>query len=335
MKKNFLPKDNDGLSIRPAFSLRARLLMSLIILVSSVSAQDIIFNVKTYKGGYNISCNGAANGVIDATIVGGVPPYTYSWSNGATTQDLINVVAGAYTLTVTDALNHQNTKSTTLFEPDAIDVTLYPSVYAGGYNISKMGGNDGSISTDVKGGAPPYNYAWSNGSHKANLDKLVAGTYSVSITDQNGCVITKSITMLQPTPLAITSITAATHGAYNISCYDGKDGAINLTVSGGMPPYTYSWSNGSFDEDPTDLQAGIYKVIVMDANKGSVGGQITLTQPNKPGIAFTVSSYSNGYNISCYGCSNGPLQQRLPVEHLLSLISGMVKELQDKQLQIL
>jgi len=274
---------------------------------SRLSAQDIIFNVKTYKGGYNISCNGSTNGAIDATIVGGVPPYTYAWSNGATTQDLVNIGAGNYTLTVTDALSHSSSKSVTLYEPDLLDAFLTPSVYKGGYNISKMGANDGSIVTEVKGGATPYSYSWSNGSHKANLDKLTAGTYSLTITDQNGCSVTKSITLLQPTPLVITSLTATTYGTYNTRCFGSKDGSINMSVSGGMPPYTYKWSNGSFDEDPSGLEAGTYKVVVFDVNGVSTDGQITLTQPSKLAVEFTLSSFTGGYNISCNGCSNGTI----------------------------
>jgi hypothetical protein len=273
---------------------------------SEVSAQDIIFNVKSYKGGYNVSCNGSTDGIIDAIVVGGLPPYSYSWSNGATTQDLNNVAAGAYTLTVTDALNNSKSKSVTLFEADVLEVFLSPTIYQGGYNISQMGGNDGAITTQVNGGAPPYSYLWIDGSKKTSLSNLIAGTYSVTITDQNGCTVVKSITLIQPTPVSIT-LSATTYGAYNTSCFKSKDGNINATVSGGMPPYTYSWNNGSFDEDLTNVPADEYKLLVYDANKATAQAQIILTQPNPLELVLTASSFPNNYNISCNGCFNGSI----------------------------
>jgi hypothetical protein len=209
-----------------ARALRNLLIAILALIVVRGKAQDITFNIKAYKGGYNISCNGSADGTIDATIVGGIAPYTYSWSNGATTQDLTNIAAGVYTLTVTDGLGNTKSKSATLFEPDLLEVISTTSVYEGGYQISKLGGNDGWINTDVKGGATPYKYLWNNGSKKANLEKLIAGTYSVTITDQNGCSVVKTITLLEPTPITIT-LSATTYGAYNTKCFESKDGNIN------------------------------------------------------------------------------------------------------------
>lgn len=296
-----------SLLLTKRFLSKKSLIFLGLLLISTLSvAQDITFNVKSYKGGYNISCNGGTDGNIDATIVGGVSPYTYSWSNGATTQDLSNVPAGVYTLTITDASNNIKSKSITLFEPDLLDVVLTPSVYSGGYNISQMGKNDGSITTTVTGGAPPYKYLWSDGSKKATLDKLVAGIYSVTITDQNNCTVSKNITLFQPTPITL-SLTSPTYGGYNLSCADSKDGSINLTVSGGMPPYSFNWSNGSFDEDPTNLDAGVYTVQVLDNNKATSTGQITLTKPVKLKVEIATSLYSNGYNISCVSCFNGSI----------------------------
>ena len=275
-------------------------------IVSTSSAQDITFNLKSYKGGYNVSCKGSTDGSIDATIVGGTAPYTYSWSNGASSQDLSNIGAGIYSLTVTDAAGSTKSKSVTLFEADLIEVSLSSLMYEGGYQISKMGANDGSITTDVTGGAPPYKYLWSNGSQKANLSTLTAGTYSVVVTDQNGCTVTKTSTLLEPTPITLT-LSATTYGAYNTRCFESKDGNINLTVSGGMPPYRYNWNNGSFEEDLNNIGAGIYKVEVTDANKAVVSGQITITEPSRLLLSLTSPVYGNGYNVSCTSCFNGSI----------------------------
>src|SRR6218665_1791280 len=134
-------------------------LLFLVCSMSTVSAQDITFNLSSFQGGYNISCHGQANGSIDATIVGGVLPYTYSWSNSASTQDISGLTAGSYTLTVTDSLGSIVSKAVTLFEPDSLATSLTVSNY-NGYGLSAWHAYDGFINSHVSGGAPPYDYIW-------------------------------------------------------------------------------------------------------------------------------------------------------------------------------
>jgi hypothetical protein len=204
---------------------------------------------------------------------------------------------------VTDASGSSKSKSITLYEPDLIEVAFTTSAYEG-FQISSIGNSDGFINTDVTGGAPPYKYLWSDGSKKATLEHLVTGTYSVVVTDQNGCTASKTVTLYEPTPVVITW-TASMHGAYNTSCFDSEDGSVDLSVSGGLPPYTYKWSNGSFNEDLSNVAAGDYKVLVTDANGGKATAIISLSAPPQLQVNVTVSSFSNGYNISCPGCFNG------------------------------
>lgn len=186
-------------------------------------------------------------------------------------------------------------------------VTLIPSVY-GGYNISNQGGHDGEISTEPKGGSQPYTYAWSTGATTENIYELTAGNYSLILTDANGCTVTGSQTMTEPTPLHVVSITSPQHHGYNISCKGGNDGAINLSVTGGVPPYKYDWNTGSFDEDLSNLIAGEYSVRITDDNQAEIISSIVLTQP--PGslkVDLTPQIYANGFNLSCHDCSNGSL----------------------------
>lgn len=295
-------------SSRILFAFRTILFALFIFVTESNSfSQQIILNAKTYKGGYNVSCNSANDGEIDATVVGGVSPYSFLWSNGATTQNITGIGTGSYTLIVTDSLGNMDTSKTiTLIVPELLDAYLYPSKYATGYNISKTGANDGFIKTEIKGGTPPYNYLWNTTSTKADIFDLVATTYSVTITDQNGCSINKSQILTQPTTLQIVSIVAADHNGHNVSCFKGNDGSIDLTVVGGATPYSYTWGNGSFDEDPSGLMAGNYKVQVKDANGATVYSDISLTQPDELKLTLTTSNY-NGYSISCYDCANGSI----------------------------
>jgi len=130
--------------------------LCMMVMGSRLVGQTILFDVKTYNSGYNVSCHGYTDGSVQVTVVEGTYPFTYSWNTGATTPNLNNVGAGFYTLTVTDANAVVVSKTVELKEPDGFDAVLHPSQVQGGYNISSMGGHDGKIATEITGGTPPY-----------------------------------------------------------------------------------------------------------------------------------------------------------------------------------
>jgi hypothetical protein len=271
-------------------------------------SQEISYNTSSFAGGYNVSCHGSTDGWINIVVVGGHPPYLYTWSNGSFNQNLSNIGAGTYTVTVTDINSDTASIEIVIKQPNQLGLTLMPKLYEGGYNISSLGGNDGEISTSVNGGSLPYSYLWSNGGDKDKVEQLIAGSYSLILTDMNGCTISSSTVLTEPSELRIVSITSPEYNGYNLPCHGGENGIINLTVAGGALPYTYQWSNGQFEEDLTGLSKGIFWVIVRDANDNAVAQQINLTEPPDLHItALTPSIYSNGSNISCYGCSNGSI----------------------------
>jgi hypothetical protein len=207
------------------------LCLSLIAFIKSNAADfAITFNVSHYQGGNNISCSGAADGMVEAVIVGGTSPYTYSWNTGSFNRVLTGKGAGVYTFTVTDATNQTISSSVELIEPKLLTVKLSPTVY-GGYNISAQGENDGEIKTETNGGSQPYSYAWSTSSVEKSLSELFAGTYSLTVIDANGCTVSDSKTLTEPTPLHVVSITSPLHHGYNISCKEGHDGQIDLSVT--------------------------------------------------------------------------------------------------------
>ncbi len=285
------------------------LFVLLVITLNSSNASDftITFNVSHYQNGNNISCNGASDGMVEAVIVGGVSPYSYSWNTGSFNRVLNGISAGVYVFTVTDASSQTISASIELIQPMLLEVTLIPSVY-GGYNISNQGGHDGEIITEPKGGSQPFTYAWSNGSTTENIYELTAGNYNLTLTDANGCTVTGSKTMTEPTPLHVVSITSPQNHGYNISCKGGNDGAINLSVTGGVPPYKYDWSTGSFEEDLSNLTAGEYSVRITDDNQAEIITSIMLTQPaGSLKVDLTPQVYANGFNLSCHDCSNGSL----------------------------
>lgn len=254
-----------------------------------------------YTGGFNLSgC--LPDGSADLTVSGGNPGYTYSWSNGNVSQDINNLTAGTYTVTITDANGCQSSNSVTLTAPNSMTQTISAYTYPSGTNISCYGLSNGSVDLTISGGAPGYSYAWSNGASSQDLTNVPAGTYSVTITDANGCQITSSITLTEPSELT-QSVSAYTYpSGTNISCFGLSDGSIDLTIGGGSPGYSYVWSNGSTLQDPTGLAAGNYSVVVSDINGCTIPTSITLVQPTVLTASVSPSVYAGGYNLS--GCNS-------------------------------
>ncbi|MFN8299670.1 MAG: choice-of-anchor L domain-containing protein [Chitinophagales bacterium] len=239
----------------------------------------------------NILCNGGSTGAINISVSGGTGAYTYNWGGGVTTQNRTGLAAGTYTVTVTDANSCTATKSVTLTQPAAaLNGTATPVA------VGCFGGNTGSITLTVSGGTTAYSYLWSNGGVSQNLSGLAAGSYTVTITDANGCTTTKSASVTQPAAaLALSYLTT------NLSCNGVSTGAIDLTVSGGTSAYTYNWGGGVTTQDRTGLAAGTYSVTVTDANSCTASGTQTITQPAAISITGVVT------NVSCNGGSNATI----------------------------
>ncbi len=238
--------------------------------------------------------------------------FTYEWRNSggtlvSTDRDLMSVPADTYTIKLFKNGNNSSWNFT-LTDPSAMNITLTPSLFTGGFNISYSGGHDGTIACTVQGGAPSYYYQWSNGNYLPSIGNLYAGTYSVTVTDAMGCTATSSsMTLTAPTPIHVTPDTSSHHN-FAVSCNGGNDGAINLTVSGGVSPYSYNWNDGIYTKDRTSLAAGTHTVIVDDANPGARDTlHITLHQPSAISITMASPLHPNGYNTSCYNCKDGKI----------------------------
>jgi hypothetical protein len=206
-----------------------------------------------------ISCNGANDGAINLTVTGGVPSYTYNWGAGITTKNRSNLSPGTYTVTVTDANSCTNTASFTLANPTAIAIT--PSVT----NLNCFNQQTGAISLSVSGGTSPYSYLWNDGSTLNNRSGLAAGTYAVTVTDNNNCLANvNGIVVTQPNAALSASLNVT-----NSSCNGAGDGSITAVVTGGTSPYTYDWSgnpSGDGTATITGLAAGTYNLTITDAN---------------------------------------------------------------------
>lgn len=218
-------------------------------------------------------CYGLLTGAIDVTVNGGVTPYVYNWSNGNTTQDLTSVASGTYSLNYTDANGCNGTSTITITQPDTLLIGKTVS------NIKCYGDNVGSISLTLSGGTSPYTYSWSNGSSVQEISNLPAGIYTATVTDSHGCIATDSTPITQPDSLHIALQSPTLFNGHNISFFQGSDGSVELTVTGGVSPYTYLWSDGSSNEDLYNVVAGNYVVTVVDLNGCKVNGNIILTEP--------------------------------------------------------
>ncbi|WP_323755537.1 PKD domain-containing protein [Roseivirga sp.] len=238
----------------------------------------------------DVLCFGNATGVANITVSGGTLPYSYSWSNGAITEDLNGVVAGSYTATITDANGCVTTEVVQINQPAAA-LTFTPTVG----QITCNGATDGAISLSVSGGTAPYTYTWSNGSTSQNLSSLSPGTYSVTIRDANNCQVTGSYDITDP-PILNLSGTAT-----DISCFGADDGKINITVSGGEAPYTFVWSNGDNTEDVSGLAPGSHTVQIVDSRGCSTSKSFTISQPTALNIAYTNT------DVNCFGGNNAAI----------------------------
>jgi uncharacterized protein (DUF2141 family) len=217
----------------------------------------------------NVICFGTSTGSINLTISGGVPNYTYSWSNGATSQDISNLTAGPYSVTVMDSVGCTSTIATLVTQPaNALSLTFANT------NVSCFGFNNGSINLTPSNGTLPYVYQWSNGAVSQDLNNLFAGSYSVNVTDGNGCQATITAQVTQPANTLTSSVTHT-----NVLCHNGASATATASALGGTPPYSYTWSNGQTTAFIDSLTAGIYSVVVSDMNGCSSSQSIAVTQP--------------------------------------------------------
>ncbi len=216
----------------------------------------------------NVSCNGGNNGAVAVTTTGGTAPVTFLWSTTETTEDLDTLVAGTYNLTISDGGNCLFTLTAVVDEASTIDIT------ATNVDASCFGSTNGSIDLTVTGGTPTYDYLWSNTLTTEDLSSLAAGTYSVVVTDDNGCTAAYSYTVDEPTALS------ASASSTNVSCNGGANGSATATVSGGISPYTYIWTNSASTVNTASaLAAGTYTVTALDDNGCSITASTTVSEP--------------------------------------------------------
>lgn len=239
----------------------------------------------------NVSCFGGNNGGIQAAVVGGVPSYNYSWSTGAASTSISALVAGTYDLAVTDQNNCVYNESYVVSEPSAPLLFNFTTID----NVC-FGGSSGSATVAISGGTAPYTSLWDNSVNGINYANLSAGIYSFQANDGNNCVLSESIEIFEPTQINIIDSIVS-----DVSCFAYSDGTINFSTIGGTAPFTYLWSSGQTSQDISNLTAGIYSVVVTDANNCQRSFSFEVMQP----LALVASS--NIDEPSCFGYADGTI----------------------------
>lgn len=237
-----------------------------------------------------IACHGLFTGALSANVSGGVPPYTYNWSNGSTAAEISGLGAGTYTLQVRDANGIMVSGQYDLTEPAVLSVSATATA------TSCNGSTDGSISTSVSGGTAPYNYSWNTGAITPLVNQLGTGDYAVSVTDARGCIVSATATVAAPSQLVIEGVVTPTtaHGA--------ADGAVVTSISGGTSPYSYSWNTGVVTKDLSGLSAADYTLTVTDNNGCTASRTFQVKEPGALTLNITMTT-----GISCHGMSTGAL----------------------------
>ncbi len=221
----------------------------------------------------DVLCNGDNTGSIDLTISGGTPSYVVSWTSGQSTEDITNLLAGTYGYTVTDANGCLYNDAVTINEPTS-PLTATSTIT----DVNCFGESNGIIDLTPTGGTGSYTFVWSNSTFNLSVqsEDLVgypADSYRFEIEDENGCTFVDTVDINEPPALATTM------DGVNILCHGDNTGSIDLTVTGGVPNYTYSWNTSAITQDINLLTAGLYSVTVTDANGCTIDDNLELTEP--------------------------------------------------------
>lgn len=223
----------------------------------------------------NVTCKDGADGTVTVAASGGTTPYTYLWdaaANSQATATASNLVAGNYTVTATDANECSATITVTVEEPRILTIDFAVT------DVDCFGEANGRVAADVGGGKPPYQYVWSTGQTTPNLDNQKAGTYTLTIIDDNGCQMESTTTIEEPVELSAVLETE------DITCFGGHDGLIRVEAMGGTPSYTYSLDNNYYtgSQSLIGLTEGDYRVYIKDS-KGCIAlsDEVTIFQPDR------------------------------------------------------
>jgi gliding motility-associated-like protein len=238
-----------------------------------------------------VSCNGGSNGSASAFVSGGTGPYNYVWSDTPQQfgQTAVFLSAGDFTVTVTDQNGCTLIDNVTISQPEALSAN---------FNITNplcSGQSTGALSALISGGVGAYTYSWENGQASPSLSNIPAGNYRLTVTDGNGCQLQTQAALVSPDPLSL-DLSQTSRGCFGLA---GNEAGASAT--GGVGPYTYTWSNGAQGAAVAGLAQGAYTATVTDANGCTLSGNVALVDWD----AVQINIISNP--PTCNGVADGAL----------------------------
>lgn len=244
------------------------------------------------------TCAGEANGSITAQVTGGNGGNSYSWNSGEQTANISGIGAGTYTLTVNDSQGCQQSATTVLSAPVAIQTNLQA------FDIS-CGQGSGSATVNPSGGNGSFNVSWSNGANGNNSGNLSAGSYSVTVNDGNNCTVTEDFEIVSGTALSVQI------DATSPSCNGEANGSATAIPGGGTAPFSYEWNTGAETAEISGLSAGSYSVIVSDSNGCSGEAIVSIVAPDAIQVSVSVvnaesCATNDGSVVAEVNGGNGP-----------------------------
>lgn len=230
----------------------------------------------------NLTCAGAATGTATANVSGAVGPFTYNWSNGATTKTASNLAAGNYAVTVSAPNGCSTVLTTQITGPQPLMLSTVSNT-----SVTCSGLLNGAATFNATGGVSPYNYAWSNGSTGATITGVGAGAYTCTTTDANGCTSTQTTQVTSPQPVVLAVLTKV-----DVPCNDGQTGSITMSATGGTSPFSFAWSNNNSGATISNLAVGNYQCTVTDAHgcTKNQSAQIVATDNTPPQLILKNAS---------------------------------------------
>ncbi|MCI5057076.1 MAG: SprB repeat-containing protein, partial [Flavobacteriales bacterium] len=255
------------------------------------SSPEVIVNITQDSA----SCSNIQDGGATANVTGGTSPFTYLWSNAQTDASATNLGIGFHYVTVTD--------DSGCAAIDSLEIQPKITIVSGITIVTEDCNDllcDGTAMASASGGATPYSFSWSSGVvvysnfDSSLVDSVCGGQLIVIAQDQDGCEGTDTIIM----PVAPTVLQVA-DSIVDISCNGEDDGEFHALVTGGAPPYSYSWSNGETGTFIDSLAPGSYSVTITDTNNCVVDTSGAFINPSQ------LIATGSGTNITCNGSGNG------------------------------
>jgi gliding motility-associated-like protein len=285
--------DVTGLSSNAPVTLEVRALNSTYACQALVGTATCCQLPETTSSIQSVSCTGLSNGSITVIPDGANPPYSFSLGAQTNTTGVFqNLPAGNVQVTVADVSGCAVTQTFTIPNPPAFTTNVQI------HNVSCFGGDDGQLDVTVGGGTPGtsgYTYLWNDplAQNTAIASNLKIGTYTLTITDANGCTTTSFNTISQPTDLVLSALSSLA------KCNNSPTGSATASGTGGVQPYQFNWSNGVTSATNANILPGNYTITITDANGCAETGFVTVGQP--PALTATVA----GQSVSCFNGNDG------------------------------